>query len=349
MADNFIFEGFEGVCARIHRRAQDGGYLVLHDRTDSRSEDTLARFDFTVEGARHHLAERHLPQRDPDEDIYGPPRTESPLAEAIGQVTMDDIKEAACAWLRETAEHNTVGEQWRRFRVRLYGPKGISKLDSAQFIVRNEDWEDPSSFASDPSVPGLPKPTFEGAEQGAAVQGVRALGDYYAQYGRLVLSTVAQLQGMNNASLSQVSQQLREARGQVDELVAAILEFRATQAQAERDDARDQHGEEVRGQLVRATIEQLGQAAQALLMARGLPPESLALLQTLSASPELMQTLQRPEVQALMQRPENLQQLAAMLNQAANQFRQAQAAQQAPPPPPPPPGQPAPPPPTPAG
>ncbi len=39
-------------------------------------------------------------------------------------------------WVRELAASNTVGEEWRRFRVKALGPKGLRLVTSGQFVCR---------------------------------------------------------------------------------------------------------------------------------------------------------------------------------------------------------------------
>jgi hypothetical protein len=79
--------------------------------------------------------------------------------------------------------------------------------------------------------------------------------------------------------------------------------------------------------LAKEAINQLGSAANAFLTAKGVTPEMAELLDTLSSSPQLMATMKKPGVQQLMQDPNNLAGLAAMLEQAAAQAQaQAQGA-----------------------
>lgn len=55
-----------------------------------------------------------------------------------------------------------------------------------------------------------------------------------------------------------------------------------------------------------------------------MPPELTDVLGAMAASPELMQTLNDPEVRALMKEPANLTALAAMLKNAAAVSKAAQ-------------------------
>ena len=98
-ASQFTFEGFEAVAARVCAAAGGAAYLVVQDRTVRGQDVRLGRHD---------------------------------LADAGEEATA-----AAVAWLAALARRNTVGEPWRRFRVKVWGPKGLRLVDSGQFVCRN--------------------------------------------------------------------------------------------------------------------------------------------------------------------------------------------------------------------
>ena len=348
--DDFTFEGLDHAFARIRQHAHEAGYLVLHDRTDSHNEETLARFDFDSASARPYLSRAAL---DEDEDFMdlGPPVAEAyddPDTEEVDdgeELSPERIADAACIWLRETAAHNTLGEPWRRYRVRIYGPKSYKKLDSVRFIVRSDfDEEAEAPEGAAPVFRPLPAPDPARAEQLVAVRGMHHLGEAYRQFTNLLLGTVGQLQSMTTSNLNQVNRQLTSSRDQVEHLVDAILSFRTTEAAATRSSEAEARDDAMRATLAKSALEQIGTAAQALLVSNGVPPETKDLLLALKASPELMQALQDPTVRVMMQDPNNLQALATLLRTSAAQYeamRQQAAgghsAPTAPPPPPPPP------------
>ena len=43
--------------------------------------------------------------------------------------------------MRDLAIGNTVGEAWCRFRVKVFGPKGMKVLHTGTFICRNHDFD----------------------------------------------------------------------------------------------------------------------------------------------------------------------------------------------------------------
>ena len=97
----FTFEGLDDISRRIHRASDRVAYLVLHDRTERGRDVPLGRFDLEGEEAA-----------DPE-----------------------GVEEAV-RWVRELAASNTVGEAWRRFRVKALGPKGLRLVPCGQFVCR---------------------------------------------------------------------------------------------------------------------------------------------------------------------------------------------------------------------
>ena len=247
-----------------------------------------------------------------------------------GPISDQEIARAACRWMRDCAARNTVGDPLRRFRVRIYGPKAAEKLDSGSFVCRNHDYADEvDTEAADAAVRELriPPPTFDQAAKDSTLKGLKALGDYYAQWGQIVLGSVGQLQGVNNSMLARLHRQLQESRGQVDELVASILEYRHNEVEAYERRRLEERAGDTRSELARDALQQLGTAATAFLAGRALPPDLLETFGAISASPELTEALRDPRVRALMKEPDNLRGLAAMLHAAGHQ---AQAAGQPP-------------------
>jgi len=224
-----------------------------------------------------------------------------------------------------------VGETYRRFRVRIYGPKGSPKIDAGTFLCRNHSWTEQPPAASE-VMPDLriPTPSFDQSAKDSTLKGIKALGDYYAQWGQIVLGSVGQLQGVNNSMLARLHRQLQESRGQVDELVASILEYRHNEVETAERRRLEEHAGDTRSELARDALQQLGTAATAFLAGRSLPPDLLETFGALSTSPELTEALRDPRVREMMKEPDNLRGLAAMLQAAGQQTQAAQQAQAAP-------------------
>jgi hypothetical protein len=345
--DRYTFEGLETFEKRLRRVAKEVGYLVVWDRTDRQQEDTLGRFELTLRDAFPYLVDaEELVDRDdvdedgladdayddaPDEDDgFGEVEDLDRVAERrLGRAPgLADFAVAAARWVRDIASRNMGGDALRRFRVRAYAPKGLRTVETASFSVRDDDADAPlPALASASEVahtaPDLriPAPSFEAVEAGATVRGMRALGDYYAQWGQIVLGSVGQLQGVNNAMLARMHTQLQQSRDQVDQLVAAFLTHRAAEAELAEQRRSSEKTEDARTLLAQQALQQLGEAAKAFLAARGVTPELADALGAIGQSPELVQTLNDPDVRLLMHDPTNLRMLAGMLHQAAQQAR----------------------------
>ena len=207
-------------------------------------------------------------------------------------------------------------------------------LHTGTFIVRNAGFDLEATTPSAIEDLRIPQPTFEEVSSRGAAKGVQALGDYYAQWGRIVLGSVGQLQGVNNEMLARLHRQLTESRGQVDQLVASILESKVAELEVAENRSANERQDDARHALAKEALSQLGDAAKAFLTARGINPEMADVLGVLGSSPELMSALQSPDVRTLMQDPSNLSGLAQMLEAAGQQARVArEAAATAPPPP----------------
>ncbi len=356
--DRYTFEGLDRFEKRLRRVAKDVGYLVVWDRTDRRQEDTLGRFELTLRDAFPYLADaEELVDRDEDDeeddddtdpdghDPFGmgaaveeddadegtlATRAERMLGRTPGPA---DFAVAALRWVRDISSRNMGGDEARRFRVRAYAPKGLRTVETASFTVRDDDAEDALPVLASPAEvvhaqPDLriPPPSFETVEAGATVRGMRALGDYYAQWGQIVLGSVGQLQGVNNAMLARLHRQLQESRGQVDQLVASILEFRVKEIEVAEERAADERDGDARTALAREALGQLGSAASAFLAGRGMSPEMIDVFGQIGGSPDLMAALKDASVRDLMKDPDNLKALAEMLRQAGQQARAAREA-----------------------
>jgi hypothetical protein len=342
------FEGIEGVEEGIRKLAGELAYVAVWDRSDRKVEEPVGRFDFDPARAqpwREALrteADRQNddePEGDEGEDVGLPGDDEndwrppaSPLAcppgDPAGTVRRLDaaaLARACCLWLRELATRNTVGWPYRRFRVRLYGPKGLSTIDSGSFLCRNHAYMEEVDEAAVPRlrIPSIPAPAVGQPADRAVGRPMRALGEDYARWGHVVLGSVGQLQVVHDLLLNRLHRQLRESRDQVDQLVAAILESRLRDAVAREEAEAEERKGKVRAALARNALDQMGEAARAFLLGRGIHPEIAGAVAAMGASPDLVAALNDPEVKGLMRNPENLEILASMLRGAAAQARAA--------------------------
>ncbi|MFH1468642.1 MAG: hypothetical protein ABIO70_29905 [Pseudomonadota bacterium] len=353
--EQFSFEGIEHIEAAIRRRAEDASYVAVWDRTERKTEEPAGRFELSVTDALPFLTDQPaLPpladdDDEPDDDDDGgegeepeddeEPSIEQALAKAAGpnlgsEIGVPQIAEAACRWLRDLAVRYTFAEPFRRFRVRICGPKGYKTVDGGTFLCRNHGFrleavEEEEEAREVVAKLQIPQPSFEQAANEGGAKAMKVLGDLYAQWGKIVIGSVGQLQGVNNAMNAQLHRQLHDSRGQVDTLVAAILEHRYKQAVADDKRDQDERAGDTRASLARDAINQLGEAARAFLLSRGLTPDTAEILGVLGNSPELAAALNDPDVRALLDNPDNLRGLATMLRQFGAQARAAAQATQA--------------------
>ena len=341
--EGFTFEGLEPIEQRFLRRAAGATYLVIKDHSERNHEETLDRLELTEDDLDPYLDQpfglaplaqtdddgwEHDPDEDdedPDEDPDDDDEDEPPhrVTSTSEPLTNAEKIRAAFRWIRECAIRNTIGDHSTRFRVKLYGPKGVNCLATGQFVCRNDAYD-----LDDAVMPKLeiPAPTFDEAARAGSVKGLKALGDYYAQWGQIVLGSVGQLQGVNNAMLARLHRQLQESRGQVDQLVASILEFRVKEIEVAEERAADERDGDARTTLAREALGQLGSAASAFLAGRGMTPEMIDVFGQIGGSPDLMGALKDDSVRDLMKDPDNLKALAEMLRQAGHQARAAREA-----------------------
>ena len=343
--ERYTFQGLEPIEKRLRRLAEDVAYLTVSDRTDRKNEEMLGRFELTLADALPYLEEQPawmVDEIDDEDDPYAEDldedgeQPEDAPDEDEGPELHDEEQdasryaEAACRWLRDVAVRNTVGEPYRRFRVKAYGHKGVRIVDTGSFLCRNESFDLDLPLGAAPQAGGegltIPTPTFDEVATMGAAKGLKALGDYYAQWGRIVLGSMGQLQHVNNDMQARLHRQLQDSRGQVDELVAAILEFRAAEMKLTDDRRAEERAGDARTALAQQALQQLGEAARAFLTAKGLSPEMADVLGAIGQSPELVATLNDPDVKTLMNDPANLSALAGMLKVAAAQARAVREA-----------------------
>lgn len=330
---SFVFEGLVEIEDRVRRLAGEVGYLAVSDRTDRSNEEQLGRFDFAMKDALPYLEADARGSDEPEPGLFGydePVDEPEDQPDESAEPVPDDlavIASAGCRWLRDIAQRNTVGEAFRRFRVKAYSHKGLRVVDTASFVCRNtdHDLDLPLHAGAAPQTPdaalAIPTPSFDEVAAMGASRGFKVLGDYYAQWGQIVLGSVGQLQGLNNAMTGRLHKQLQESRDQIDQLVASILEFRVAELRMTDERRSDQRAEDNRTELAKHALQQLGDMAKSLLAARGIPAELSDVLGAIGQSPALVGALNEPDVRSLMQDPQNLELLAGILRQAGQQAR----------------------------
>ena len=311
MQDSFTFEGLDEIAAGLQASADEIGYLVILDRSAS-PEKPISRFNFDGDGLRAWQAESGEESADLDDE------------DDAGQPSPGELANGALRWVRASAQRATAGDASRRFRLLAWSPKGVSRVFSRCFVCKNARPRRPVPAPislGDLQIPDTrgAAPRFDEIANYQALPAFKALSEFYMQFGHMLFTGVAQLQSVQDSVVGRLSQELHSSREQVDQLLAALLKFRfqdAKQSAEEREKTRD--SEAISG-LAEQAVGQIGLAVQTLLLTRGLNTETIEMIGTLGASPELMSTLRDPSVLVLVKNPANLQILAGMLRQIADQ------------------------------
>lgn len=142
--------------------------------------------------------------------------------------------------------------------------------------------------------------------------GMAALGQYYAQFGKLLLASTMRLQSMSDRTLSRMGRQLEESRSQIDTLVAATLEYRFREVESAEVRSAETRESESRNALVRDAVSQLAEAAKAVASMGG-PAELAPVMALVREKPEVLALLQSEPVKQLLANPEELKALLAMV------------------------------------
>ena len=138
--------GLDALEARIRQVTGEAAFMVIWDRTDANLEERLGRFNLEPDCARFYLAAT-CPE------TFGADSTAAAEQTNPQPLSFSDILDAACRWLNDVAVRRTKGHEFRRFRVRVYGPKGLSQVESGSFLVKDLEWR--------------PRALLTGAEWGA--------------------------------------------------------------------------------------------------------------------------------------------------------------------------------------
>jgi hypothetical protein len=113
------FDGIERIQRRIVRLADEIGYVVLLDRSDYGKEFRLGRLDLDETATAPWRREAS------DLDVEAPP--------------LHVQANALCCWLRALATDSVEGVGRRRFRVKVFAPKGYRMVFSSQFACQRDD------------------------------------------------------------------------------------------------------------------------------------------------------------------------------------------------------------------
>ena len=131
--DDLTFEGITAIESTLRRRHADIAYVRVWDRTNREQEEALGRFDLSLEDARPYLV-----VDEPDVPAYAfeLDAEDEDDEQMLPEPTGEELADAAVTWLRQLLSQNTLGMDWARYRVRLYGPGGVRTVHTGTVIVR---------------------------------------------------------------------------------------------------------------------------------------------------------------------------------------------------------------------
>ena len=315
-------DGLDPVIDRIVEQAEELAYVTLTDRTDSSREVKIGRLDATPADLGAWL----------DEELTedGPPEFVSP-----SQLEPDVLERALRRWTTQTALSHAFGGELSRFRLRGYAVKGYKMVGGGCFAIRMVEpvglADEQTAVATTEDIePASFVETFEELEIEGARAGMHALGGYYAQWGQMMLSSMRQIQGVHQDMIDGLHKQVGQGRGQVEELLGALLETRAAASLSQVQQDTEVRRQQTNTMLAQQAIHGIGEAAKAFAVAKsGIDPALAGVAEKLTKSPELLETLQSSEVQALMEDADNLKMVAQMLKQAAQAAETVKAAKAA--------------------
>lgn len=304
-------EGLEELAERLTRLADQVAYISVQDRTNHRHPESIGRFDFTNEQIRTYVAV--------ETSTFG--YTVAPPEE---EYSPSHMAEVALRWVRECIEGNSTGEAIGRFRVRVYHPKGSKLLLSRTLILRNADLlEDYNDLSEGLSV------DLDSAAHQTSVKGVVDLGNLYARFAGIVLTTFAGMQKVNNDFVDRQGEQLRDSSENVNALIAALFEHKTRQLELENQATVEERVAAGRTAVAKQAVETIGQAAEALMISKGISPDATKIVKVLGDNPDLANAMQDPDIQQMLQDPAVVAQVVELLKLTATQIKQQKLQQQA--------------------
>lgn len=341
------FEGLEVTDAWITRHCARIAYLRLYDRTVRDDEEAVGKFEFSAEGAREAVTGVATAAGGDDDGPADPVDGEPddgeaddgpPSLPASGSIAPPVLARAARWWLRTTASGNlTPVDRYRRFRLRVYGPKGLDTLHTATFIARNLDL-DGELVAQAPEFPQFaspgPSPAPASAPDsgfGVAFPALRALADGYQAFLGMCLQVFGQQNQINASALNRMLRENSEYRETLQQLFAQVLDSKRQMLEIEAAQALESRQGDVRAVLGQEAIRQTADLAKSLFGAH-LPQELRELGEVLTANPEVVALMRDPQMMALLRDRQRMREVAPVLRMYA-----ASTVPGAAPPPPPPP------------
>ena len=254
------------------------------------------------------------------------PEAPDPYVSDEKEAELRGWKAAMVHFIVHVAARNVLASRMAKIRVRAYGPKGHASHFSRTFVVENLRFEAQVEPSERPPPPQAPPDTLEEAEVRAAMPGMSALASGYERHNRHVLDGTERLLALHERITQRAYDELGEVRKDVNALYREIAEERRARvdekvkaAEAASDMVRSEQEATERRELIKQTVDQFGEVAKAVLVAKGVPADLVPVLERLNGKPDLMAALKDPNVLEMLEDPEAVEGLSELLKQAAAQ------------------------------
>lgn len=336
VALNVTFEDFQAAMRPLFSEAS---YLVLSSRAGRKDEERLARFNLT-RGAVAADDNTDDVDGDGDDDGEDPDEVEEQLSPRELRKRISEIY----TWLESTTENNLDDEGQGRFRLRLYGVKGATVLQTWSIRAEGdpEDREEPSTTVSTEISPEAElrlDPTdanqkllglfFWAMEKHthATQRHIQVIGGSLSEF---IRSGRVQQQQWEHL-VRQMSGHNAELREQVQEILTALVGVQAARAAELGGDGASQEPVPKKGkreqqtEIANKALDQIGKALDALITRSGVPADLMDTAKELLGNDKVAELLRRPGIKKVLKDPEGLRELTEQLEFLAKQAEAADA------------------------
>ncbi len=298
--------------------------------------------DAGEEGERDHDGDE---DRDRDEDDG----VQDHFGGAYRDATPADIARAAVRWVQETAGAQMNSTRRRKFKVSAWSPKGDRLIYSARFSCENPDWDaaeedddleerrrppvlvpgshgltvlrNPAASPTPGTPPANDKPSAAMVMLEAIPEGRvwKALGGGYEHLLTLYERGFGGLSDLQNDALSMMGGQNRRNQVIIESLADRLITLKVGTELAENEGREDEASSRVNQELGKQFISELGGLGRVFATAKfGMAPEMVELADIVTASPELMDAMRRPEVLKMLRDEKTRKELASLLVAASS-------------------------------
>ena len=326
------YDALEPLEKRIRQVRKDIGYVSLSETLDRKTYENLGRVDFNETSLAPYMLDVEMPEFEEAgelPDLAAEQEDEDPTLR---------LAEAACRWVREMVANNMHGREEGQFRLFVWRPKGDQAIFTARFGCTDTGYVEPLVprelvvVPTDPKLAANVEMTPERILAREAVPEGRvwgALGAGHAQLIELTQKTYGHLATLQNLTINNQNTQILRMSKVIEEMAGERVKLIA--GVAEDVQTRRTEGEEsrVREELGKHFISEIGTFGRVIAQAKfGMSPELIELAELVSSTPELMETMKRPAVRALLREEKNRKELAQMLALAAGVAPSTSAADQ---------------------